>query len=180
MLTEIIDDVEKPWLWASPFDFIFLRDFFVNLELVEKCFTSLEPGGYLELRGTSLAMEFNDGAKPPDTWLSIMCSIVTDAAKKQGCDIDSAREYEKMLENAGFEDVVVKRYKWPINWRQKNKEKAMEVLGKWSFTNMNLYLEALCLRLLKKAGWDENEIMVLCAKARQDLWETRFDAYWPV
>uniref|UniRef100_L2G6N2 Methyltransferase domain-containing protein n=1 Tax=Colletotrichum fructicola (strain Nara gc5) TaxID=1213859 RepID=L2G6N2_COLFN len=60
-----IDDVEEPWTYSQPFDYIHVRGMTSSISDWKKCFgqcfANLEPGGYLELQEGHMRPECDDG-----------------------------------------------------------------------------------------------------------------------
>ncbi|CAK7199455.1 hypothetical protein SEUCBS139899_002135 [Sporothrix eucalyptigena] len=177
-----VDDIEKEWTWSKPFDFIWWRAllgcFSDAQAMVQKCFDNLEPGGYLEMHDGTFPPECDDGTMPEDCALLRLANLAKDASASLGRPIDVSPQYAKMMENAGFVDVVFAKYKWPTNgWPR---DKKMKTLGHWTLANVEPGLEGLFLALLTRGmGMSAEETTVLCAEARKDLRNPAIHAYWP-
>ncbi|CAK7274960.1 hypothetical protein SEPCBS57363_006432 [Sporothrix epigloea] len=178
-----VDDVEKDWTWSRSFDFIYWRAllgcFSDPQSIVQKCFDNLEPGGYLEMHDGYFLIECDDGTLPPDCALLEMTKLAREASARLGRPMDVSPQYPKMMEKAGFVDIVTVKYKWPINsWPQ---ERNLKTLGHWNLANVDGGLEGLHLALLTRGlQWTKEETLALCAQVRKDLRNTAYHAYWPV
>jgi hypothetical protein len=86
-------------------------------------------------------------------------------------------KYKEWLANAGFVDIVEKKYKWPANrWP---KDKKYKELGAWSLTALDGGLEGLTLALFTRGlSWSQEETLAFCALVRRELRNPRIHAYW--
>ncbi|CAK7219015.1 hypothetical protein SBRCBS47491_003702 [Sporothrix bragantina] len=177
-----VDDVEKEWTWGRPFDFIWWRAllgcFSDPQAMVQKCFDNLEPGGYLEMHDGTFPLECDDGSMPEDCALLQLANLAREGSARLGRPLDVSPNYAKMMENAGFVDIVFGKYKWPTNpWPRDRK---MKTLGHWTLANVEPGLEGLFLALLTRGlNMTAEETTVLCAAARKDLRNPSIHAYWP-
>lgn len=96
-----------------------------------------------------------------------------------GRSIESPSKHVDAIHAAGFVDVTVKRFAWPLNsWP---KEKKLKEIGMLHYVNLDLALEGLSLGLFTRAlGWTRQEVLDLCAEARMDLKNRKIHAYWNV
>jgi hypothetical protein len=90
-----------------------------------------------------------------------------------------AGQYKKFLLEAGFEDVVEKKYEWPLGTWAKGKR--MKTLGLWCRKNLLSALEGISLALLTRGlGMTKDEVDVLLVGVRDDLRSNRVHAYIPM
>lgn len=177
-----VDDIEKEWTWSQNFDFIWWRAllgcFSDAQAMVQKCFDNLEPGGYLEMHDGTFPPECDDGTMPANCALLQLTTLATEASARLGRPLDVSPQYAKMMEQAGFVDIVFQKYKWPTNaWPRDRK---MKTLGYWTLANVEPGLEGLFLALLTRGmGMSVEETMILCSEARKDLRNPDIHAYWP-
>ncbi|UQC76248.1 TAM domain methyltransferase, partial [Colletotrichum lupini] len=178
-----VDDLEKPWTWNEPFDFIYCRSMdgaFANKErMIKKIYNGLTPGGHLEVAGLELPPGCDDASVPKDSDLWKWHELLQEAATKIGRPLESLAHNKADLENAGFINIVRKDYKLPLNtWPA---DPHLKSLGKWQFVNLNLGLEGLSLALLTRVlEWSREEVLALCAGVRRDLKDKRMHAYWKI
>ncbi|KAK3368361.1 S-adenosyl-L-methionine-dependent methyltransferase [Podospora didyma] len=178
-----IDDLEKDWTWSKPFDFIFSRfmtgSFANNKEIVKKVYDQLEPGGWFEAQDMAVPFGCDDGTLTPDSHLSTWCERLMESMEAFGRPLTAAQNWKAYMEEAGFEDVVEKVYKWPTNaWPLDRKYKT---LGEWVLYNMDQVLEpAIMAPGTRALGWTREEAIILAAMARKDLRNPRIHAYWPI
>ncbi|KAM0425851.1 hypothetical protein ACHAPT_008789 [Fusarium lateritium] len=194
-----VDDLEKDWTWAKPFDLIFARVMtgsfvsmpnfikkayrwvsFPNIWIQSYCQSShLEPGGYLEMHDLSHPFECDDDTLPKDSELYRLGNLLIEASTAAGRLNNEAPRYKDFLKDAGFVDVVERRYKWPLN--QWPKDKYFKELGAWNFENLNNGIEGLLLALLTRfLGWSSEEVLIFCSAARKQLRDPRIHAYIPM
>ncbi|KAJ9138480.1 S-adenosyl-L-methionine-dependent methyltransferase [Pleurostoma richardsiae] len=178
-----VDDVEKEWTWSSKFDFIYARNlggsFADHQSMIQKCFDNLESGGYLEMWDIGLPVTSDDGTLTEQHALSEMSHLTVRAAAALGRPIDNTTRYKNMFEQAGFENVQMRMFKWPSNqWPADKKHKT---LGMWNCANIDSGLEGLTLFLFTRGlGMSKEECLAYCAKARKELRDTHIHAYWPM
>ncbi|CAK7222064.1 hypothetical protein SCUCBS95973_004714 [Sporothrix curviconia] len=177
-----VDDIEKEWTWSRPFDFIWWRAllgcFSDPQAMVQKCFDNLEPGGYLEMHDGTFPLECDDGTMPEDCAILQLANLAKEGSARLGRPLDVSPNYAKIMEAAGFVNIVFGKYKWPTNsWPRDHK---MKTLGNWTLYNVEGGLEGLFLALLTRGmNMTVEETMVLCAAARKDLRDRSIHAYWP-
>ncbi|KAK2037999.1 methyltransferase domain-containing protein [Colletotrichum somersetense] len=178
-----IDDLEKNWTWKKPFDYIFCRtmegSFADPAEVIRKAYKALAPGGWFEAGGFVLPLGCDDGTLVEGSPLHQWQELMVEAGNKIGRSIESPAKYTEAMADAGFVDITVKKYIWPLNsWPRDEK---LKEIGKWHNVNLGMGLEALSLALFTRVlGWTQEEVMVLCAGARNDLKNKNIHAYWNV
>ncbi|KAK1658796.1 S-adenosyl-L-methionine-dependent methyltransferase, partial [Colletotrichum godetiae] len=178
-----IDDLEKPWAWHEPFNFIFCRTMegsFADPQLIiQEIYDNLTPGGWFEAGGFVLPMGCDDGSVPEESALRRWHDLMAQAGEQCGRSIESPSKYTKAIEDAGFVDIVTHKFVWPLNtWP---KDKRFKEIGRWMVLNLDMGIEALTLGLLTRVmGWTEEEVLRLCDDVRKDLSKTWYHAYWNV
>ncbi|GAB1315639.1 hypothetical protein MFIFM68171_05849 [Madurella fahalii] len=178
-----IDDLEKEWTWSKPFDFIISRfmtgSFADNAAIVKKAFDHLEPGGYFEAQDMAVPIGCDDGTLTEDSDLWIWVCRLMEAMEVFGRPLTAAQKWKSLMEEAGFEDVVERVYKWPTNgWPRDPKYKQ---LGLWSLYDMDQVMESAILAPLTRClGWTREETLMLAARARKVLRDPKVHAYWPI
>lgn len=145
----------------------------------KRCFDNVKPGGYLEMQDLALPFTSDDGTASPSTTLVKYCNLAIEAFAKMGRPADIARSYKRMMEEAGFVDVVEVVHKWPTNTWPKDPEH--KEIGAWQLTN-NLegvqgWVMAPFTRVL---GWTPAEVEIFLVDVRKDLKNRKIHAYWPV
>ena len=177
-----IDDFEDEWTYSQPFDYIHSR--MNNSSVVDwkryvrQAFENLVPGGYLELQEFTLPLS-DDGTLTPETALYRCMSLLKEAAAIANHAFVELDELKNIMTEAGFEDVVEVKYKWPSNsWPKDAKHKE---IGIWNNENITTGLQGFLMAALTRAlGWKKEEVDVLAAQARKDVNDRTIHAYWPV
>lgn len=129
-----VDDLEQEWLWgAASFDFVHCRFMFMSVldwpAMLEQAYRTLKPGGYIELAELDLQpMPAVKGKPSPpliDEWFKIQGNILA----KKGYNMRFARQFKRILLDAGFEEVVeVVR---PVPWGVWSRDKRLKAIGFW-------------------------------------------------
>jgi trans-aconitate methyltransferase len=119
-----IDDAEDEWIHSEPFDYIHARAVLSCFKdprfILQQAYNSLSPGGYLEMQDFIVPFGFL-GEQPVESPLYKWFQIITEGAAKLGRPWTNVKYYKKWMEEVGFEDVVEKKYYWPINPWAKSK-----------------------------------------------------------
>ncbi|KAJ0340673.1 hypothetical protein KNSL1_011471 [Colletotrichum chrysophilum] len=140
---------------------------------------ALEPGGWFEAGGFVLPIGCIDQTLFESPALMRWHETMYEAGNAIGRSIESPSKYVDAIRTAGFVDVTVKRFAWPLNsWP---KEKKLKEIGMLHYVNLDLALEGLSLGLFTRAlRWTRQEVLDLCAEARMDLKNRKIHAYWNV
>ncbi|KAL3299848.1 methyltransferase domain-containing protein [Colletotrichum asianum] len=196
-----VDDVDKDWTWSQPFDFIFIRHGNSCFESWEKllrkayeCVTDawfkavwtstdwaiskLEPGGYIELQDNAFPI-LSDDDTLKGTPMSEWSSLLIEAVQKMGRSIEAPSQFKRMLQDAGFVDVVEVKEVWPVSpW---TKDRKLYHRGEWVREACMAGIEPSCLALYTRVlGWTREEVLAFCAGVRSDFKNRNIHAYWNV
>ena len=129
----------------------------------------LKPGGYIE------HMELAPGGDEPgcspwdeDNWAKEGLEV----AKITGRTFEVMYHMYDWIRDAGFQDVVEKRYRWPLGpWA---KDKKLKELGIWARAHADAGLENWSLSLLTRIlGWTYDQVQIHIAKERKKLWDPK-------
>lgn len=84
-----------------------------------------------------------------------------------------------ILEEAGFLDVTIVPFKWPVGpWA---KDPHYKELGEWALENSSQGLEAWTMAALTRAlDWSNAEVQALLAQVRNDLKDRSIHHYTPM
>ncbi|EGU79715.1 hypothetical protein FOXB_09762 [Fusarium oxysporum f. sp. conglutinans Fo5176] len=168
-----IDDIEEPWNFSEPFDYVHMR--------LITFLSNLVPGGYVELLEIDLFAHSDDNTLTEDHHLSKLIHLLDEASTKIGRPFQDNKKNKDILRDAGFVDIVETVFKWPTNrWPL---DKRYKEIGEWNNLNMDSFkgLEALSMAALTRVlGWSQEEVTVFLAKVRRDLNDRTIHAYWPV
>ncbi|TEA17987.1 putative methyltransferase tdiE [Colletotrichum sidae] len=177
-----VDDVDKDWTWSQPFDFIFVRhgnSCFESWEkLLRKAYDNLEPGGYIELQDNAFPIHSDDDTLK-DTSLAEWSSLLIEAVQKMGRSIEAPSHFKRMLQDAGFVDVVEIKEVWPLSpW---TRDRELFYRGDWVRDTSLKGIETSCLALFTRVlGWTREEVLAFCAGVRNDFKNRNIHAYWDV
>ncbi|KAH6887113.1 methyltransferase domain-containing protein [Thelonectria olida] len=178
-----IDDLEKDWTWSKPFDFIFSRVMAGSFQdyqaYITKAYNALEPGGWFEMQDIVLPYASDDGTLNPELELTRLGHLFCETSSIMGRPIDVPLKYKQMMEQAGFEGIVERHFKWPLSsWP---KDAYYKEIGAWTFANLDSGLEGLTLAHFTRAlKWTKEETMLFCSRVRAQLKDPRIHAHLPV
>ncbi|SPN99151.1 related to methyltransferase [Cephalotrichum gorgonifer] len=174
-----VDDVESEWLHDSKFSWIFCRYMAASIfdwpKLVKNIHENLETGGWCEFQDFDLLYYSEDGSLAPDNPLLSWITTLTNAAQSLGRDPNPGSKLEGWVQDAGFGNIVHRRYKIPFGvWP---KDPHLKELGAYNYRQLSEGLEGLTLRLYTSVlGWNEEEIYALLAQVRRELNNPRIHA----
>lgn len=194
-----IDDMTLPWIYsADQFDFIHVREMFGCIpdwdEFFRQCYSSLRPGGYVEVVEHSVEPTADDGSVGPNHFYRLWGKTVVQSGIKFGKTFTIWRESAERLKRAGFVDVVEVEYKWPMNgyvsfpverefttdcysWSSDPK---MHELGRWNQFRLHNGVEGFMLRLLTSTlRWPYDRAQIFLAQMRSSLRDYKTHAYLP-
>ena len=179
----VVDDAEDEWVATEKFDLIHPRMMvgsFLNWpQFFRRACEQLHPGGYIELQDVvGLACDDKTFSSDPTSCrLAEWWAIVTQAFAKMGRNIDAASQHEERLNMAGFVNVTVIDFKWPVNMWPSDRE--MKTIGMWSKQNTLDALQAVTMAPLTRAlKWTRDEVEVLLQGAGTDIGNEGIHAYW--
>ncbi|KAF4821758.1 Secondary metabolism regulator LAE1 [Colletotrichum tropicale] len=159
-----IDDVEEPWTYSQPFDYIHVRGMTSSISDWKKffgqCFANLEPGGYLELQEGHMRPECDDGTLTREHAISRWVDYLEQACAK-------------------FNRPFVDCPSLTLNpWAKDNHYK---LLGEWTEENFMEGIEAWTLAPLTRAlEWTREEVLVFLTQVRKELRDRSIHAYLPI
>ncbi|KDN62907.1 putative methyltransferase domain-containing protein [Colletotrichum sublineola] len=177
----VVDDAEEPWIYSQPFDYIHSRMMTGSIanweKYVKTCFDNLTPGGYLELTEADVMPLSDDGTLTEDTSIMKALRLWSEGLAMLGSPFEDISRLEGVMKDAGFEDVHVKRFKWPMNsWPKDPKYKE---LGMWNYENIAPNWEGFLMATLTRTmEWTKEEVLVLAMEARKDSGNKNIHAYY--
>ncbi|KAK1991053.1 methyltransferase domain-containing protein [Colletotrichum falcatum] len=175
-----VDDIEEPWNFSRPFDYIHSRMMTGGIykweKYIENCFRNLVPGGYLELNEGDIIPLSDDGTLEGTSLLRAL-SLWAEGLAILGHPFEDITRLEGVMRDVGFEDVQLKRFKWPSNsWPRDPKYKE---LGYWNYENLSPNWEGFLMAPLTRAlEWTKEEVLVLAMEARKDCGDRNIHAYF--
>ncbi|RPA73523.1 S-adenosyl-L-methionine-dependent methyltransferase [Ascobolus immersus RN42] len=165
-----VDNFEDEWMFRTPFDYIHGRCLMGSVtdwpKLIKRAYNNLTPGGHLEL----LEIHNTGGYSTDATYEGSACERYTnalnEAGKLSGHRLDLAPSLASYFEEAGFVNVVVKKFKvavgvWP-------KDPYYKRMGAILASQAGEGAEAYGLQLMTKVlGWSEEEAKRVCGEAAE-------------
>lgn len=149
----IQDDVLSPWVGygdgEESYDLIHIRGLFGSVAdwpaLYAEIFRHLKPGGYIEQMEFSVHNRSDDGTLAPDAVLAKWSAYAKEAGERNGTTAEIAEQMFDLIREAGFEDVTLKRYKWPIGtW---SRDALHKKIGYWNVVNWEQGVEGWAMHL---------------------------------
>jgi hypothetical protein len=96
-----------------------------------------------------------------------------------GADWTRVAKYKQYLEEAGFEDVVEKRYEWPLGTWAKGER--MKMLGELYREDMLSFLQPFSMAVMTRGlGMGEEEVKRLLEGVKEDIMSDKIHIYIPV
>ncbi|TKW59929.1 hypothetical protein CTA1_9882 [Colletotrichum tanaceti] len=179
-----VDDIEEPWTYQLPFDYIHTRMMTSSISdwnrFFQQCFKSLNPGGYIELQEIHVRPECDDGTMKPDCAFLKWVEKIEEACNILGRPfINCDRYLPSLLKEVGFVDISVSEFKWPINpWP---KDPYFRELGLWQYENCVEGIEAWTMAPFTRAlNWTKEEVNMFLIDVRRDAKDRGIHAYNPV
>ncbi|ROW01870.1 hypothetical protein VMCG_05634 [Cytospora schulzeri] len=173
-----VDDAEEEWTFQSKFDFIHTRGSVLcwrnYTTFTNEVYHALEPGGWLEMQEYNFKPVFLDDAANKSA-MKRYIELVVGGAQSLGIDVDGFGDMERLMAERGFENIEVKRFRWPMGtWARGAYLRNLTAMLK---QNILMVLEALALRPLAHLGWSAEEIQVFLAEVRDELRQNKVNAY---
>ncbi len=113
-----IDDCEQPWTFALPFDFIHSRFMTGSIHdwprLIRTAYDFTTPGGWVEFQDLDSRYGSDDGSLTPDHAIFKWLDGLNNAADQIQRPLGPGPSLEGWFRDAGFKNIVHKRYKMPV------------------------------------------------------------------
>ncbi|KAK1990410.1 S-adenosyl-L-methionine-dependent methyltransferase [Colletotrichum falcatum] len=178
-----VDDIEEDWIYSQPFEYIHSR--FMNGSLADwktfiaNAYENLAPGGYFEIQEGDFTFESDDGTLNSEQPLYEFGRLIREAADRFGRTFVPCPDLVPLMVDAGFEDVVIRKFKWPSNpWP---KDPYYRRIGEWNYHNFVDAAEAMALAPLTRGhGWTKEEVQVFLLGVRNDMRNPRIHSYMPM
>ncbi|KAJ0348868.1 hypothetical protein COL154_013689 [Colletotrichum chrysophilum] len=167
-----IDDLEEPWTYSRPFDYIHSRMMNACVadwgEYIKRCYDNLNPGGYLELNEWDAMPLSDDGTLGPDSYTAKALPVLMGALEDMGRPFVDVKTLKSVMIEAGFVDVTMTQFKWPQNpWPKETRHKE---IAYWANQNLNDGLEAVFMApLARRLEWTREEVLVFLVGLRKEI-----------
>ncbi|KAK6206806.1 TAM domain methyltransferase [Colletotrichum tabaci] len=175
-----IDDAESSWVGDAKYDFIFSRYLALSIadwpKLVRNIYTTLNANGWAEFQDYSLLFDSDDGSLTDDHETMKWEKKGNEIADMIGRDFNPGPKLYNWVKEAGFRNIVHKRYKIPIGpWA---KEPHYKDIGMMNLIQLLDGLEAFTLKpFCSVLGWTTEEVQVLLAQVRKEMKSGVFHAH---
>jgi hypothetical protein len=155
---------------------MFLSCFKDPRSVFQKAYDTLVPGGYLELQDFVFPPQFIS-EPPPGSSLYKWGQIICEASGKLGRPTNVPK-YKQWFEEIGFEEVVEKKYYWPLNtWAKGDYYKQISVYAQADLLNG---LDGMSLKLMGLMGWSADEVKKFLVGVKSEVKNTAIHAYGPM
>ncbi|KAK1726398.1 S-adenosyl-L-methionine-dependent methyltransferase [Colletotrichum acutatum] len=178
-----VDDIEQPWTFSRPFDYIHIRGMTSSISdwlgFFKQAYSGLTPGGYIELFEGHARTQLDDGTLTADHAAWQWADKLDECFKILGRPFVNVPSLIPILKEAGFVDVTMVPFKWPVGpWA---KDPHYKELGEWALENSSQGLEAWTMAALTRAlDWSNAEVQALLAQVRKDLKDRSIHHYTPM
>ncbi|KAK0381905.1 methyltransferase domain-containing protein [Colletotrichum limetticola] len=177
-----VDDIEEPWTFSLPFDYIHSRMMTSSISdwrrLLRNAFDNLTPGGYLELQEMDLKPQSDDGSLKPDAAVVRCFALLGKAATVLNRSFQDIPDLVNVMQEIGFVDVSIKKVMWPANTWAKGQH--YKLLGQFAHENCMSGIEGWTMTPLTHGlGWSKQEVKVFLIELRKEFKDRRIHAYWP-
>ncbi|KAF2090434.1 S-adenosyl-L-methionine-dependent methyltransferase [Saccharata proteae CBS 121410] len=168
----IVDDVESPWTYATPFQYIFCRYMAGAIGdwpgLIANVHDNLSSGGWAEFQDYDSLYYSEDGSLGEDSQMWRWIKTLVEAGEAQGRDACPGKRLEQWVRERGFVNVHHEVFKVPIGaWPRDPLKKKV---GMMNLIQSLEGLEGFSLRLfIDGLKWDKLEVQVFLAKVREEL-----------
>ena len=125
-----VDDAEEQWTFRQPFDFIHARYLAAAIsdwpKLMRQAFEFTKPGGWVEFQDFFLDYYSQDGSMKPEHSIQIWITTLLEALRSWGKEPSPGPLLEGWLKDAGFVNVVARKFNLPIGPWPKDKHLVSE------------------------------------------------------
>lgn len=179
----IRDDIEDPWIFQIPFDFVHLRVVFTCFDnprnVLQTIYDNLQPGGWVEYQDTAMELMGSDPstneyilASALERWNSYLKAGLRNA---KGRDPAVTLKLQHWMREIGFVDVVQKPVLVPINsWPLDPEDR---LLGQFTRMDNEMVVES-SVKLLLAGGLAQEELPDFKAAVKWSLGDAKMRGYW--
>ncbi|KAJ0117353.1 methyltransferase domain-containing protein [Diaporthe amygdali] len=177
-----VDDAEDEWVFNHRFDYIharFMCGSFGNFpEIFRSCLENLEPGGWAEFQDYYVKLQCMDESLV-GTALERWNDCVLEGVRRMGKNGLAAARFKAQMLDAGFVDVVERKFALPGNPWAKGEDQKM--LGMMQMENILDGLHGFSIGLFTKMlGMAAEEVELMLMDVRKDLRNTKIHFYYIV
>ncbi|KAI1080841.1 S-adenosyl-L-methionine-dependent methyltransferase [Whalleya microplaca] len=173
-----IDDAEDEWTYTEPFDFIhgraLLSCFNDPAAVVRQAYKSMAPGGFIEFQDALFPMCYI-GEPPTESALYRWNELMMEGVSRLGRSWSNVQHYRQYFEDAGFEDVVERRFYFPTGpWA---KGRYFKTVATYFQEDMLVGLEGMSLKVLGVLGMAPERVREFVEDVKRDFRDTNIHAY---
>ncbi|TDZ19170.1 Secondary metabolism regulator LAE1 [Colletotrichum orbiculare MAFF 240422] len=180
-----VDDIDEPWTYSQPFDYIHSRMMTSSIaswpDYLQNCYNNLKPGAYLELQEVdfSLGLQSDDDSLKADSALYKSMDFLSEALERFGRPFQDIPALVNIMTDIGFVDVVITKFKWPINtWP---KDQHYKTIGAWNLANSLEGIEGWVMAPFTRAlNWKKEEVEIFLVDVRKEFKDRNIHAYYPI
>ena len=145
--------------------------------MIQQAYDHLEPGGWLELQDGVFPFEYA-GEAPVHRPFYKWNEYIVQGAEAVGRSWTNVQHYKRWMEEIGFEEVVERRFYWPLSaWA---KGQYYKTISAYFQEDLDGGLEGISFRVLGKLGWSAERIQEFIDDVRKDIRDTSMHAYIPM
>jgi hypothetical protein len=138
----------------------------------------LNPGGYIELQDFSFPLRCQDAAAGLTSKFILFNRLFLDIGTRMGWDLQAPLKWRENLEAAGFTDIHIQWFNWPVGpWAKYKKNK---LIGKLTFMNFFDMLPAVSPLYQKFLDYTSEEAQTLVAESRKEMRDQKLHFYQPI
>ncbi|GAB7352850.1 hypothetical protein MBLNU459_g3457t1 [Dothideomycetes sp. NU459] len=179
----MIDNAEADWVYEDKFDYIHSRAMIAGFRdwprFFKQAFANLQPGGYLELQDFCFPAQTTENHTPETSRYLEWTALMMEATTKAGLDFQAPQKFGKQLQQAGFVDIHIESFAWPIGpWAKGKKQK---ILGQMALANGKEAIAAGALALFTRVlGWTRESVEEFLTEVQKELMDQQIHLYTPV
>ncbi|KUI61570.1 Demethylmenaquinone methyltransferase [Cytospora mali] len=177
-----VDDAEDEWVFSAKFDLIharFMCGSFSNFPAIfDSCYQNLNPGGWIEFQDYYVKIQSMDDSLA-GTALERWNELVLEGVRRMGKNGLAAARFKGQMLDAGFVDVVERKFALPGNpWAKGDDQK---MLGMMQMENILDGLHGMSIGLFTKMlGMSAEEVELFLVDVRRDMKNTKIHFYYIV
>lgn len=177
-----VDDAEDEWVFSHKFDYVharYMSGSFSNFPAVfAMSYENMNPGAWIEFQDYYVKLQAMDDSLA-GTALERWNDCVIEGVSRMGKNALACAKYKSQLLDAGFVDVVERKFALPGNPWAKGEDQKM--MGTMQMENILNGLHGFSIGLFTKMlGMSVEEVEVMLVDVRKDLRNTKIHFYYVV
>ncbi|KFZ00045.1 hypothetical protein V500_01200 [Pseudogymnoascus sp. VKM F-4518 (FW-2643)] len=179
-----LDDAQLEWTYGeNSFDFVHIRCLMGGIidwaKLYSEVFRHTKPGGYIESLEMDIQFSSDDGSIKSGNIMYDWSTLLINAGETMRRTFKIPKMSKRLIEAAGFVDVVETKYKVPVGgWME---DKKWKEIGRWNLLYLSEGLEGMALFILMKVlNWEYTEVQALLGRMRSALMDKENHGYYEI